>query len=86
MMTYLDEAYRMHANLMRHQIKAIEKLREIDLIRDTSYKQKLNQKNLAKPNYFKPLVRNYCTMCDVFFCGPFIGHRKSDWHMVYNFN
>lgn len=86
MMTYLDEVYRMRVNLMRHQIKAIEHQRESDLMRDTNYKHKLLNKNLAKPNYFKPLVRSYCTMCDVFFCGSFIGHRKSDWHTVYNFN
>ncbi|VVC36570.1 Hypothetical protein CINCED_3A008723 [Cinara cedri] len=86
MMTYLDEAYRMRVDFMRHQIKAVENQREIDLERVTNNKHKANKANAANKvvggnaNSSKPLLRSYCPMCDVRFYGPLTGHRKSDRH------
>lgn len=86
MITYLDEAYRMRVDFMRHQIKAVENQREIDLERVTNHKHKSNtNKNSGNnPNASKPLLRSYCPMCDVRFYGPLTGHRKSDRHRVGN--
>lgn len=86
MITYLDEAYRMRVDFMRHQIKAVENQREIDLERVTNNKNKSNtNKNSGNhPNASKPLLRSYCPMCDVRFYGPLTGHRKSDRHRVGN--
>jgi len=83
MMTYLDEAYRMRVDFMRHQIKAVENQREIDLERVTNNKHKSNSGNKnsgGNSNSSKPLLRSYCPMCDVRFYGPLTGHRKSDRH------
>jgi hypothetical protein len=85
MMTYLDEAYRMRVDFMRHQIKAVENQREIDLERVTNNKHKSNSGNKnsgGNSNSSKPLLRSYCPMCDVRFYGPLTGHRKSDRHRV----
>lgn len=85
MMTYLDEAYRMRVDFMRHQIKAVENQREIDLERVTNNKHKsnnANNKNAGGNSASKPLLRSYCPMCDVRFYGPLTGHRKSDRHRV----
>lgn len=86
-MTYLDEAYRMRVDFMRHQIKAVENQREIDLERVTNNKHKANSnKNTSgSANASKPLLRSYCPMCDVRFYGPLTGHRKSDRHRVKHF-
>ncbi|VVC30136.1 Zinc finger C2H2-type,Matrin/U1-C-like, C2H2-type zinc finger [Cinara cedri] len=70
MMTYLDEGYKMQVELMRHQIKAAENQREIDL-------ERMQAQNKGKA---KPLFRNYCPMCNINFYGPLTGHRKSDRH------
>lgn len=83
-MTYLDEAYRMRVDFMRHQIKAVENQREIDLERVTNNKHKSSSsgnKNTGGSSS-KPLLRSYCPMCDVRFYGPLTGHRKSDRHRV----
>ncbi|XP_060856919.1 zinc finger protein on ecdysone puffs-like [Metopolophium dirhodum] len=83
MMNYLDEAYRMRVDFMRHQIKAVENQREIDLERVTNNKHKSNSgngKNAGGSSGSKPLLRSYCPMCDVRFYGPLTGHRKSDRH------
>ncbi|KAF0751709.1 zinc finger protein on ecdysone puffs-like [Aphis craccivora] len=80
MMNYLDEAYRMRVDFMRHQIKAVENQREIDLERVTNNKHKSNTKNAGGNSGSKPLLRSYCPMCDVRFYGPLTGHRKSDRH------
>ncbi|XP_025196071.1 zinc finger protein on ecdysone puffs-like [Melanaphis sacchari] len=80
MMNYLDEAYRMRVDFMRHQIKAVENQREIDLERVTNNKHKSNSKNAGGNSGSKPLLRSYCPMCDVRFYGPLTGHRKSDRH------
>lgn len=72
MMTYLDEGYKMQVELMRHQIKAAENQREIDL-------ERMQAQNKGKA---KPLFRNYCPMCNINFYGPLTGHRKSDRHRV----
>lgn len=88
MMTYLDEAYRMRVDFMRHQIKAVENQREIDLERVTNNKHKSNSGSKTSggnSNASKPLLRSYCPMCDVRFYGPLTGHRKSDRHRVYIF-
>lgn len=88
MMTYLDEAYRMRVDFMRHQIKAVENQREIDLERVTNNKHKSNSGNKTaggNANPSKPLLRSYCPMCDVRFYGPLTGHRKSDRHRVCSF-
>lgn len=86
MITYLDEAYKMRVDFMRHQIKAVENQREIDLERVTNNKHKSNSnKTSTNPNASKPLLRSYCPMCDVRFYGPLTGHRKSDRHRVSNF-
>jgi len=85
MMNYLDEAYRMRVDFMRHQIKAVENQREIDLERVTNNKHKSNSgngKNAGGGSGSKPLLRSYCPMCDVRFYGPLTGHRKSDRHRV----
>jgi len=85
MMNYLDEAYRMRVDFMRHQIKAVENQREIDLERVTNNKHKSNSgngKNAVGSSGSKPLLRSYCPMCDVRFYGPLTGHRKSDRHRV----
>lgn len=84
MMSYLDEAYRMRVDIMRHQIKAVENQREIDLERVTNNKHKANTNKSASTNAnaSKPLLRSYCPMCDVRFYGPLTGHRKSDRHRV----
>lgn len=85
MLTYLDEAYKMRVDFMRHQIKAVENQREIDLERVTNNKNKSNSGNTKSPgtsNASKPLLRSYCPMCDVRFYGPLTGHRKSDRHRV----
>lgn len=74
MMTYLDEGYKMQVELMRHQIKAAENQREIDL-------ERMQAQNKGKA---KPLFRNYCPMCNINFYGPLTGHRKSDRHRVSN--
>lgn len=71
-MTYLDEGYKMQVELMRHQIKAAENQREIDL-------ERMQAQNKGKA---KPLFRNYCPMCNINFYGPLTGHRKSDRHRV----
>ncbi|XP_050439589.1 zinc finger protein on ecdysone puffs-like [Adelges cooleyi] len=76
MITYLDEAYKMKVDLMRHQIKAVENQREIDLERVTNHTKKIG----GKAGGNKPLLRSYCPMCDVRFYGPLTGHRKSDRH------
>ncbi|XP_050527621.1 zinc finger protein on ecdysone puffs-like isoform X2 [Daktulosphaira vitifoliae] len=79
MITYLDEAYKMKVDLMRHQIKAVENQRQIDLERVTNHtKNKSGGKSGSNSN--KPLLRSYCPMCDVRFYGPLTGHRKSDRH------
>lgn len=88
MITYLDETYRMRVDIMRHQIKAVENQREIDLERVTNNKNKSNSGNKntgSNSNASKPLLRSYCPMCDVRFYGPLTGHRKSDRHRVNNF-
>lgn len=85
MMTYLDESYKMRVDFMRHQIKAVENQREIDLERVTNNKHKSNanttgNKGSGSNAVSKPLLRSYCPMCDVRFYGPLTGHRKSDRH------
>ncbi|XP_050546727.1 zinc finger protein on ecdysone puffs-like [Daktulosphaira vitifoliae] len=70
MMTYLDETYKMQVELMRHQIRAAENQREIDL-------ERMQAQNKGKA---KPLFQNYCPMCNINFYGPLTGHRKSDRH------
>lgn len=62
----------MQVELMRHQIKAAENQREIDL-------ERMQAQNKGKA---KPLFRNYCPMCNINFYGPLTGHRKSDRHRV----
>lgn len=80
MLTYLDETYKMQVDFMRHQIKAVENQREIDLERVTN---KLQKTTGNKDSVSKPLLRSYCPMCDVRFYGPLTGHRKSDRHRVF---
>jgi len=85
-MTFLDKEYRMRVDIMRHQIKAVENQREIDLYR-VANKNKLNgNKNSVNPNPPIPLSSsNYCLMCNVHIYGPLAGHRRSDRHRVHNF-
>lgn len=81
----------MRVDFMRHQIKAVENQREIDLERVTNNKHKSNANatgNKSSGNNAaasKPLLRSYCPMCDVRFYGPLTGHRKSDRHRVWQF-
>lgn len=78
----------MRVDFMRHQIKAVENQREIDLERVTNNKHKTgggNKNASGNANASKPLLRSYCPMCDVRFYGPLTGHRKSDRHRVKHF-
>lgn len=88
MMNNLAAEYKIHENIIRHQLKVAEFQRQMDLERFLIMKLKSNNSNtnMANPSFYIPQNRNYCSMCDVHFNGPFAKHRQLDGHMVYDIN
>lgn len=69
MMEQLDETYKIKVELLRHEQRAAESQREMEIERlERQGKKVFNNK------------REYCTMCDLHFYGNLISHRKKDRH------
>ncbi|XP_075230089.1 protein on ecdysone puffs [Lycorma delicatula] len=69
MMEQLDETYKIKVELLRHEQRAAESQRELEIERlQRQGKKVFNNK------------REYCTMCDLHFYGNLISHRKKDRH------
>lgn len=67
----IEESYRMRATLLRQEARIAEQLKTIEIDR-------LKRMGKAK-NYSK--MREYCPMCELFFYGHIIAHRRSDKHL-----
>ncbi|XP_058054502.1 zinc finger protein on ecdysone puffs isoform X2 [Anopheles bellator] len=67
----IEESYRMRATLLRQEARIAEQLKTIEIDR-------LKRMGKAK-NYYK--VREYCPMCELFFYGHIIAHRRSEKHL-----
>ncbi|RZF32370.1 hypothetical protein LSTR_LSTR001834 [Laodelphax striatellus] len=69
MMEQQDETYKIKVELLRHEQRAAESQREMEIERlQRQGKKVFNNK------------RAYCTMCDLHFFGNLISHRKKDRH------
>lgn len=67
----IEESYRMRATLLRQEARIAEQLKTIEIDR-------LKRMGKAK-NYSK--MREYCPMCELFFYGHIIAHRRSEKHL-----
>ncbi|GLG97956.1 Uncharacterized protein GBIM_04609 [Gryllus bimaculatus] len=69
MMDQTEKTYKVQVKLMRQELKLAEEKREIEMERVQRFGKKVN---------IKP--REYCTMCDLYFFGNIMGHRKNGLH------
>lgn len=73
----------MRTDIMKLQIKAFEKQREIDLTRVANRKHNsANNKNAGGNSGSEPLLHDYCPMCEVCFYGNPNWHINSELHRV----
>jgi len=88
MVEELDQSYKLKVDLLRHEMRVVEKQRENDIQRaqrKVKSNMKGQQRDFSKAqqrDFLKAQQRDFCTMCNLNFLGTLPAHRKNERHQV----